>query len=1053
MSSEDEEETIQKQNFSTKITNFQALPYKGQEIYARFEHYRSKSYAQALHSMSSTSVHNKSTLHSSVPIIDSDLMSPSQSAPATPKGNHIIKKSSTLPASNICEIAFPKPVKSNSSSLTNFLKKISPKIRRSCYKQKEKPWIVIEFSQEEIDGHISDSMESDHSVELALQGKEEYFARQKEKLHKKDTQNTRQRISRRSSEAADLCPFYSDDSDKLYNKKNMPPKRSKSEINNSSFFSRFMLKKFVSEQENYVSTKLKKSKAEKCSNRYRDGNVKPAKVNSKYKIHEDEFCGETKISETFKPMYSSLVKDSTKKSDFKQYRVNKNVQNLNVWDHCHYQKESQLGQKLKPCNSKVDAADHLVPFIRATLQKAQPPQSLNLRNTVHVHSHLAKNVANQMASVESIGACSLDVETTTEGGSSELKEDSAISDPSLTSKRMMLSCMSQNELDAGHRRGINTADDQKRQYTSHKSIYITSEKWESDGRNTLRPEWTLAELKLPSYINISCVVNGYTNFHRFCYSRDSSPAAFVKKDNLISDIPAKKAGEQDSSFCGSKRNNMQAHIEQRPCLLDNSHAPSGKLDPKYTDNKMQKILKPSHFIVADSVKRLYVNDAENKHLNGYKTEDSANGLVKVAIPPKSLIQQRIESLYGHEVAKVWKVARQKPFLHKPSGRSTVSEERYVSFSNRSPSCPPQALRARSKSPPVFRHLTKDFRDQLRALDSSNSPGAVTRVSRRTEKKSTPQSVSHNHFKTSFPNDAPCYNNQETNSDCLTRINSQVTQDSSKNLEMCQNSNDLIAQPCALAPVQKCENNLNIHGRDLNVESLNELVPLPKPERCNSLSSPEYTANAHLLPTPSSSSPTLETEMEERDGNWFLAALEKQKQQIEEKVLEVEKEMMRSDIPEDAAGKMRAAIGKANLLLSQKFEQFRGLCKKNLNQNLTEPFPTTVSDLAGFWDMVLLQVADVQDTLTNIEILKANNWQEKLTNKEDKKNQVRSKKTGKQRMDKALRPQHERSAKAMEAARTREEARKRLMEAKKKNRLKHNTKGTDVQVSIFVPENN
>ncbi|XP_022254179.1 uncharacterized protein LOC106469893 isoform X4 [Limulus polyphemus] len=953
MSSEDEEETIQKQNFSTKITNFQALPYKGQEIYARFEHYRSKSYAQALHSMSSTSVHNKSTLHSSVPIIDSDLMSPSQSAPATPKGNHIIKKSSTLPASNICEIAFPKPVKSNSSSLTNFLKKISPKIRRSCYKQKEKPWIVIEFSQEEIDGHISDSMESDHSVELALQGKEEYFARQKEKLHKKDTQNTRQRISRRSSEAADLCPFYSDDSDKLYNKKNMPPKRSKSEINNSSFFSRFMLKKFVSEQENYVSTKLKKSKAEKCSNRYRDGNVKPAKVNSKYKIHEDEFCGETKISETFKPMYSSLVKDSTKKSDFKQYRVNKNVQNLNVWDHCHYQKESQLGQKLKPCNSKVDAADHLVPFIR------------------------------------------------------------------------------------------------------------TSEKWESDGRNTLRPEWTLAELKLPSYINISCVVNGYTNFHRFCYSRDSSPAAFVKKDNLISDIPAKKAGEQDSSFCGSKRNNMQAHIEQRPCLLDNSHAPSGKLDPKYTDNKMQKILKPSHFIVADSVKRLYVNDAENKHLNGYKTEDSANGLVKVAIPPKSLIQQRIESLYGHEVAKVWKVARQKPFLHKPSGRSTVSEERYVSFSNRSPSCPPQALRARSKSPPVFRHLTKDFRDQLRALDSSNSPGAVTRVSRRTEKKSTPQSVSHNHFKTSFPNDAPCYNNQETNSDCLTRINSQVTQDSSKNLEMCQNSNDLIAQPCALAPVQKCENNLNIHGRDLNVESLNgyesfhsaELVPLPKPERCNSLSSPEYTANAHLLPTPSSSSPTLETEMEERDGNWFLAALEKQKQQIEEKVLEVEKEMMRSDIPEDAAGKMRAAIGKANLLLSQKFEQFRGLCKKNLNQNLTEPFPTTVSDLAGFWDMVLLQVADVQDTLTNIEILKANNWQEKLTNKEDKKNQVRSKKTGKQRMDKALRPQHERSAKAMEAARTREEARKRLMEAKKKNRLKHNTKGTDVQVSIFVPENN
>ncbi|XP_076356241.1 uncharacterized protein LOC143249757 isoform X3 [Tachypleus tridentatus] len=951
MKGEDEEGTVQKQNFSTNITKFQAIPYRGREIYARFEHYRSKSYVQALHSTSSTSVHHKSTLHSSVPIIDSDVMSPSQSAPATPKGNHIIKKSSTLPASSICEIAFPKPVKSNSSSLTNFFKKISPKLRRNCYKQKEKPWIVIEFSQEEIDGHISDSMESDHSVELALKGKEEYLARQKEKLHNKDTEKT-QKI-RRSSEVADLCSFYLDNSDKLCSKKKMSPKRSKSEINNRSFFSRFLLKKFVSAQENYASTKLKKSKAEKCSNRYRDGNGRPAKVNSKYKIDEDEFCGETKISETFKPVCSSLIKDSSQKSDFKQYRVNKNVQNLNGWD-CHHQKESQLSQKLNPCSSKVVAVDHLVPFNR------------------------------------------------------------------------------------------------------------TSEKWESDGRNTLQPEWTLTELKLPSYINISCVVNGYTNFHRFCYSRDSSPAAFVKKDNLIPNIPVEKTGKQDLCFCGSKRNNMQAHIEQQKYLLENSHASPGKLDQKYTDNKMKKILKPSHFIVADPIKTMYDNDAENKHFNGYKTEDSANGLVKVAIPTKSLIQQRIESLYGHEVAKVWKVTRQKPFLHKPSGRSTVSEERYVPYSNRSPSCPPQVIRARSKSPPVFRHLTKDFRDQLRALDSSNSSGAVTRLSRRTEKKSTPQSVSHNHFKASFLNDAPCNNNnKETNSDCLTRINSQVTQDSSKYLKVCQNSNNFIAQPCALAPVNKCENDLNRSRRDLNGESLNghesfssaELVPPPKPERCNSLPSSECTANAQLLPTPPSFSSTMETEMEERDGNWFLATMEKQKQQIEENILQLEKEMMRSDIPEDAAGKMRAAIGKANLLLTQKFEQFRGLCKKNLNHSLTEPFPTTISDLAGFWDMMLLQVADVQDTFTNIETLKANNWQEKLVNKEYNKNQTRSKKAGRQKVDKALHPQHERSAKAMEAARTREEARKRLMEAKKKNRLKHNTKGTDVQVSIFVPENN
>ena len=33
--------------------------------------------------------------------------------------------------------------------------------------------------------------------------------------------------------------------------------------------------------------------------------------------------------------------------------------------------------------------------------------------------------------------------------------------------------------------------------------------------------------------------------------------------------------------------------------------------------------------------------------------------------------------------------------------------------------------------------------------------------------------------------------------------------------------------------------------------------------------------------------------------------------------------------EELTGKVRAAVGKAKLLLAQKFEQFAGLCRKNL----------------------------------------------------------------------------------------------------------------------------
>lgn len=38
---------------------------------------------------------------------------------------------------------------------------------------------------------------------------------------------------------------------------------------------------------------------------------------------------------------------------------------------------------------------------------------------------------------------------------------------------------------------------------------------------------------------------------------------------------------------------------------------------------------------------------------------------------------------------------------------------------------------------------------------------------------------------------------------------------------------------------------------------------------------------------------------------------------------------RVESSEELTGKIRAAVGKAKLLLAQKFEQFAGLCRKNL----------------------------------------------------------------------------------------------------------------------------
>jgi hypothetical protein len=49
------------------------------------------------------------------------------------------------------------------------------------------------------------------------------------------------------------------------------------------------------------------------------------------------------------------------------------------------------------------------------------------------------------------------------------------------------------------------------------------------------------------------------------------------------------------------------------------------------------------------------------------------------------------------------------------------------------------------------------------------------------------------------------------------------------------------------------------------------------------------------------------------------------------------------------------------------------------QNSEEPFPTTSEDLAGFWDMVMLQVEHVNRLFEDITALRAANWVEVNSN--------------------------------------------------------------------------
>ncbi|KAA0186012.1 hypothetical protein FBUS_05379 [Fasciolopsis buskii] len=127
-----------------------------------------------------------------------------------------------------------------------------------------------------------------------------------------------------------------------------------------------------------------------------------------------------------------------------------------------------------------------------------------------------------------------------------------------------------------------------------------------------------------------------------------------------------------------------------------------------------------------------------------------------------------------------------------------------------------------------------------------------------------------------------------------------------------------------------------------------------------------------------------------DGNYFLRLTEQVQSEIRIQIERTEADLKSTPtINEEVAGLMRTAVGKAKLLLSEKFVQFRNLCQQNLdwsasqqnNGNLVQTVKTDcpdlvtlVSDLDGFWAMVMLQVDDVRAQFRKVDELRENGWQ-------------------------------------------------------------------------------
>lgn len=68
---------------------------------------------------------------------------------------------------------------------------------------------------------------------------------------------------------------------------------------------------------------------------------------------------------------------------------------------------------------------------------------------------------------------------------------------------------------------------------------------------------------------------------------------------------------------------------------------------------------------------------------------------------------------------------------------------------------------------------------------------------------------------------------------------------------------------------------------------------------------------------------------QQDGEYFLRITQQWEDRLLSHCQQIEAEVHNPSIAEDVRGKIRAAVGKAHLLVSQKFKQFRELCAEHM----------------------------------------------------------------------------------------------------------------------------
>lgn len=204
-----------------------------------------------------------------------------------------------------------------------------------------------------------------------------------------------------------------------------------------------------------------------------------------------------------------------------------------------------------------------------------------------------------------------------------------------------------------------------------------------------------------------------------------------------------------------------------------------------------------------------------------------------------------------------------------------------------------------------------------------------------------------------------------------------------------------------------------------------------------------------------------------DGEYFLGLTRLEENRILSQCRQIDPDINCPDLPEEAHGKIRATIGKANLLINQKFKQFQDLCSEHMNPS-EDGKPLLWKDLQGFWDMIKIQIDNVDEMFTEIELMRQNGWKE-LSIHSRGSSVSSSPKSGSLSLSNTSTPagtpgssrktkvkdtpesSPERTEKMRQAAKARDEARKRLLAERRAAMKQKQQKQAEQDIQIFISE--